>query len=82
MDSIPEPERLDAQRLVDDICKQGQDARFFQNIDELLGFLLQSARSGDLIVCMSNGSFDGLTQKLAAGLALRSHPNQSGLRLL
>ena len=37
--------------------------------DELLGFLLGSARPGDLIVCMSNGSFDGLTNRLAADLA-------------
>jgi len=72
MDSIAEPERLDAQRLVRDICKQGQDARFFQTTDELLEFVLHAARTGDLIVCMSNGSFDGITQKLASGLALRS----------
>ncbi len=68
MDSIPEPERLDAQRLVDDICKREKDARFFRTTDELLGFLLQSARRGDLIVCMSNGSFDGLTDRLAEKL--------------
>ena len=68
MDSIPEPERLDAQRLVDDICKREKDAHFFQTTDELLGFLRQSARRGDLIVCMSNGSFDGLTERLAAEL--------------
>ncbi len=69
MESIPEHQRLDARRLVDDIRKNDQDARFFQTTDELLGFLLQSARPGDLIVCMSNGSFDGLTEKLASELA-------------
>jgi UDP-N-acetylmuramate: L-alanyl-gamma-D-glutamyl-meso-diaminopimelate ligase len=68
MDSIPGPERLDAQRLVNDICKRGKDARFFQTTNELLEFLFESARSGDLIVCMSNGSFDGLTERLAEGL--------------
>lgn len=69
MDSIPEPERLDAQRLVTDIRNREKDARFFQTSAELLEFLLGSARPGDLIVCMSNGSFDGLTEKLAAGLS-------------
>ncbi|MGC9965515.1 MAG: Mur ligase family protein [Syntrophobacteraceae bacterium] len=68
MESIPEHQRLDARRLVDDIRKTEKDAHFFQTTDELLGFLLQSARPGDLIVCMSNGSFDGLTEKLAAEL--------------
>lgn len=67
MGSIPEPERLDARRLVNDICKE-KDAHFFQTTDELVGFLLKSARSGDLIVCMSNGSFDGLTERLAEQL--------------
>ena len=68
MDSIPGEERLDAARLVQDIRKRGKDARFFETADALLGFLLNSARSGDLIVCMSNGSFDGLTQRLAEEL--------------
>ncbi len=70
MDSIPEPERLDAQRLADDICKGEKDAHFFQTTGELLGFLRKTARRGDLIVCMSNGSFDGLTERLAAELRI------------
>jgi UDP-N-acetylmuramate: L-alanyl-gamma-D-glutamyl-meso-diaminopimelate ligase len=69
MESVPESERLDAQRLVDDIGGREKDAHFFQTTDELLEFLLESARPGDLIVCMSNGSFDGLTQRLAVDLA-------------
>jgi UDP-N-acetylmuramate: L-alanyl-gamma-D-glutamyl-meso-diaminopimelate ligase len=69
MESVPESERLDAQRLADDICRRDKDARFFPATDDLLGFLLGEARPGDLIVCMSNGSFDGLTQRLAADLA-------------
>jgi UDP-N-acetylmuramate: L-alanyl-gamma-D-glutamyl-meso-diaminopimelate ligase len=68
MEAVPESERLDAQRLVDDICRREKDARFFPTTDELLKFLLGSARPGDLIVCMSNGSFDGLTHRLAADL--------------
>ncbi|MDA8306568.1 MAG: Mur ligase family protein [Deltaproteobacteria bacterium] len=72
MDSIPGQERLDAVRLVEDIRERGKDARFFETADALLGFLLQCVRSGDLIVCMSNGSFDGLTQRLADTLPQRS----------
>jgi UDP-N-acetylmuramate: L-alanyl-gamma-D-glutamyl-meso-diaminopimelate ligase len=68
METVPESERLDAQRLVDDICRRDKDARFFPATDDLLGFLLGEARPGDLIVCMSNGSFDGLTHRLAADL--------------
>ncbi|MGC8490611.1 MAG: UDP-N-acetylmuramate--L-alanine ligase [Syntrophobacteraceae bacterium] len=68
MDSIPGEERLDAARLVEDIKNHGKDARFFPGTDELLDFLVDFSRSGDLIVCMSNGSFDGLPRKLAAQL--------------
>jgi UDP-N-acetylmuramate: L-alanyl-gamma-D-glutamyl-meso-diaminopimelate ligase len=75
MDSIPGEERLDAGRLVEDIRKRGKDAQFFPTTDELLGFLLESARSGDLIVCMSNGSFDGLPKKLADALPGRQLGN-------
>ena len=71
MESIQENERMDARRLAEDIRRHGKDARYFETTDALLGFLLDTARTGDLIVCMSNGSFDGLTQKLAEALSIR-----------
>lgn len=71
MESIPEEERLDARRLAEDIRKRDKDARFFESTEELLAFLLESARPGDQIVCMSNGSFDGLPARLAEGLRSR-----------
>ena len=72
MESIPGAERLDAARLVEDIRKRGKDARFFETADALLEFLIETSRSGDLIVCMSNGSFDGLTKRLTDALAATS----------
>ncbi len=72
LEAIPAEQRLDAQRLVNEIKARGKDARFFQTADALLGFLIDSSRSGDLIVCMSNGSFDGLTRRLAEELPLRA----------
>jgi UDP-N-acetylmuramate: L-alanyl-gamma-D-glutamyl-meso-diaminopimelate ligase len=68
LDSIPEQERLDTRLLVAQICGRGKEAHFFEDTETLSGFILESARPGDLIVCMSNGSFDGLPQKLAEGL--------------
>jgi UDP-N-acetylmuramate: L-alanyl-gamma-D-glutamyl-meso-diaminopimelate ligase len=75
MESIPGAERLDAGRLVEDIRKRGKDALFFETADAMLAFLLDASRSGDLIVCMSNGSFDGLTRNLAEALARRDDKN-------
>lgn len=68
LDAIPEAERLDTRRLVDDIRARDKDAHFFQDTGDLTAFLLESARPGDVIVCMSNGSFDGLPQRLGEGL--------------
>lgn len=78
MDSIPGEERMDAERLVEDIRKRGKDSHFFETSEALFEFLLKSAKSGDLIVCMSNGSFDGLTQKLADALRSREVENAHG----
>jgi len=68
MEAIREADRLDTQLLVREILGRNKDAHFFKEADGLAGFLLESARPGDLIVCMSNGSFDGLPQRLADGL--------------
>jgi UDP-N-acetylmuramate: L-alanyl-gamma-D-glutamyl-meso-diaminopimelate ligase len=64
MESIPEPERLNARLLVEDLRKRQKEACFFENTEDLLAFLVGYCSSGDLVVCMSNGSFDGLPQKL------------------
>jgi UDP-N-acetylmuramate-alanine ligase len=37
--------------------------------DEIADFLLGSAREGDVVLVLSNGSFDGLCDKLLARLS-------------
>jgi UDP-N-acetylmuramate: L-alanyl-gamma-D-glutamyl-meso-diaminopimelate ligase len=68
MDSIPESERLDTQRLVAEIRRREKDAQFFDASEEMIHYLLETVHPGDLIVCMSNGSFDGIPSKLAEAL--------------
>ncbi|MEN6439364.1 MAG: Mur ligase family protein [Syntrophobacter sp.] len=68
MEAIPENERLNTELLVHSIHMREKEAHYFTDADSLTGFLLGIARPGDLIVCMSNGSFDGLPQRLADGL--------------
>jgi UDP-N-acetylmuramate: L-alanyl-gamma-D-glutamyl-meso-diaminopimelate ligase len=71
MEAIPVPERLDAQKLVEDIRKRRKEAYYFDDTDSLVRFLSGYSRSGDVLLCMSNGSFDGLPQKLLC--ACRQH---------
>jgi UDP-N-acetylmuramate: L-alanyl-gamma-D-glutamyl-meso-diaminopimelate ligase len=68
LEAIPEPERLNARKLVEDIRKRQKETHFFTNTDDLTTFLTSYCFSGDLVVCMSNGSFDGLPRKLLGAL--------------
>jgi UDP-N-acetylmuramate: L-alanyl-gamma-D-glutamyl-meso-diaminopimelate ligase len=69
MESIPAAERLDVGRLVQDIQRRGKETHLLPDSDSLLGFLKAYASPGDLVVCMSNGSFDGLPRRLADAFA-------------
>ncbi len=68
LESIPEPERLNTGQLVGEIAKRGKEAYFFQATEELSGFLKGYCAPGDMVVCMSNGSFDGLPRNLLQSL--------------
>jgi UDP-N-acetylmuramate: L-alanyl-gamma-D-glutamyl-meso-diaminopimelate ligase len=47
----------------------GKDARVFSGADAIAEHLVSEARSGDLLLIMSNGSFDGLCEKLLKKLS-------------
>jgi UDP-N-acetylmuramate: L-alanyl-gamma-D-glutamyl-meso-diaminopimelate ligase len=40
--------------------------------EAIIALLLDEARPGDTIVCMSNGDFQGLVDRLVAALTMRS----------
>lgn len=68
LETIPETERLNTRQLVEDVRKRGKEARCFEGAEDLLNFLTSYCRAGDLVVCMSNGSFDGLPRRLLQAL--------------
>ena len=53
------------------LASLGVRASVDSNIDELVRRVVQAARAGDHVVCMSNGAFAGVHQKLLAALADR-----------
>jgi len=65
---VPPEERFSSQKLVDDLNQRGKDAHYFSNTDAIIGFLITQARSGDLILIMSNGGFDNIHERLLAAL--------------
>ncbi|MGB6064961.1 MAG: UDP-N-acetylmuramate--L-alanine ligase [Desulfomonilaceae bacterium] len=65
---IPPAERFSSKQLAQDLSDRDKVARAFADTDELLEFLMNQLRSGDVVLTMSNGSFDGLNARLFASL--------------
>ncbi len=66
---IPEEERMDVTKLVEDIKKEGIEAYTFSNVDKIIDFISNIAREGDVILIMSNGGFGGIYKKLPQRLS-------------
>ncbi len=64
-------DRFSSAELASDLRATGLNARAFDTPDAIPATLLEEARTGDVMLIMSNGSFGGLHAKLANGLAAR-----------
>src|ERR1700687_4012910 len=56
--------RLDPETVAESVRELGKDARVFPTSDAIAEHLAVEAKPGDLLLIMSNGSFDGLCEKL------------------
>ena len=56
--------RLAPESVAQSVRELGKDARAFENADAIADYLASETRPGDLLLVMSNGSFDGLCDKL------------------
>ena len=61
--------RLDLDRLVGDLRKQGRDAHCLPTAGEIVQQITPRLQTGDKVVIMSNGGFDGIHSRLLAALA-------------
>ncbi len=66
---LTEDDRLSPDALADSLRRSGCDARAFASADEIAEHIAAGARSGDLVLVMSNGSFGGLCSTLLEKLA-------------
>jgi UDP-N-acetylmuramate: L-alanyl-gamma-D-glutamyl-meso-diaminopimelate ligase len=64
----PVEERFSAERLAGDLKGRGIDAASLDDVDAVVDRLAADCEPGDVVLVMSNGSFDGLCQKLLAAL--------------
>ncbi|MBW1894727.1 MAG: UDP-N-acetylmuramate:L-alanyl-gamma-D-glutamyl-meso-diaminopimelate ligase [Deltaproteobacteria bacterium] len=68
LDKIPKDERFSSEKLAADLKKKGKNAFYFPDTQAIIDFLVNEARANDLILIMSNGSFDNIHEKLLASL--------------
>ncbi len=61
-------DRFSSAELVADINRGGHSAKTFSKVDDIVSDISRGAKSGDLVMIMSNGGFDGIYQKLLGAL--------------
>ncbi len=69
---LSEAERLSPERVVKIVRAAGRRAEALNSAGEIADFLAGELREGDVMLVLSNGSFDGLCDKLLARLNSRS----------
>ena len=77
---LADEQRLDPETITAAIQKLGKDARVLPSADAIAEFLAGEAQPEDLLLVMSNGSFDGLCEKLLKRLATRPSPSEARAR--
>ena len=66
--TLPADQRLDAERLVADLKASGRDASYVPRVDDIVATVAREAKTGDLVIVMSNGGFENIHEKLLAAL--------------
>ena len=67
-DKVPVEEQLDIGKVVQALNASGIEADADRDVDVLVRRVVEGARAGDVLLVMSNGSFEGLIPKVIAGL--------------
>jgi UDP-N-acetylmuramate: L-alanyl-gamma-D-glutamyl-meso-diaminopimelate ligase len=74
-EAIPEAERLDLRRVIDEIQKRGRQVRIFADADAIVNAIAPELRERDVVAILSNGGFGGIYEKLPQrlrGLAVQA----------
>ena len=73
---IAEDERLSPERVTEWLRMQGRQAKALGSAEQIADFLAGELKPGDVLLILSNGSFDGLGDKLMARLGAKTVPAQ------
>lgn len=64
LDQLPESERLNPEKVVQDLRRQGKEAFYEAGADGIVDRLVPMLKEGDVVIIFSNGGFDGIHEKL------------------
>lgn len=64
MDQLKPEERLDPERVIEDIAATGRPAFYEPGVDEIIARLKPLVKEGDVVVILSNGGFGGIHERL------------------
>ena len=65
---LADDDRLSPEAIAESLSNRGRLAKAFSSASEIADYLAEQAKPGDLVMVMSNGSFDGLCAKLLGKL--------------
>src|SRR5580692_8071145 len=63
-EAIPEAERLNLNRVIDEVKKRGKQARVLADADAIVKAITPELRERDVVAILSNGGFGGIYEKL------------------
>jgi UDP-N-acetylmuramate: L-alanyl-gamma-D-glutamyl-meso-diaminopimelate ligase len=69
---LAEEERLSPERVIESLKVHGRSGRALGSAEQIADFLAGELKDGDVLLILSNGSFDGLAGKLTARLEART----------
>ncbi len=65
---VAKENRLDEEALCSDVETQGKECYLGKGIDEIVAYVVERAKPGDVLLVMSNGGFGGIHTKLLTAL--------------
>ena len=78
-DKVPQEERFSSLNLVEELKRKGLSAFYFPDTTLLLEEILRRSRPGDVVLFMSNGSFDDLPGRMLTALRKISFDGKGNL---
>ncbi|HEY1484328.1 MAG TPA: UDP-N-acetylmuramate:L-alanyl-gamma-D-glutamyl-meso-diaminopimelate ligase [Candidatus Acidoferrum sp.] len=77
---LADDQRLDPESIAASVRALGKTARVLPSADAIADVLVTEAKPGDVLLVMSNGSFDGLHEKLMKKLSAKSPATEAHVR--